>query len=423
MITARIARPAAALIALAGLACPALAQCPPAAPTGLTASDGAFCGSVFLNWNDVSGANTYNVYRNTTNSYSSSSFIGSALFGNSQLTDLTASTGQTYYYWVTATRTLCLPGSGISGPSAVNSGYRGQEPPAPFGVAASDDDYCNAIRVTWVTPNPGLGGAPARFRIYRNTINLYLTSSDVGTAFASAREFIDNSANPETTYYYWVRAENECGTAASDSDEGSYVITNAIPNDSCSAATLMWNGGTNTSTLCAIQDGQSSCGNSNTSPDIWYKYLPNSDGILEVKTCDYAWGLDTVLSVHTGCPGNVQNEIGCNDDYCSLALSRVEVPVLGSNVYYIRVASYNGTAGTGGSLFFQLRFTPSVNPCYANCDGSTTAPVLNVGDFTCFLQRFAAAEPYANCDQSTTAPLLNVGDFTCFLQRFAAGCP
>ena len=30
---------------------------------------------------------------------------------------------------------------------------------------------------------------------------------------------------------------------------------------------------------------------------------------------------------------------------------------------------------------------------------------------------------YANCDQSTAAPALNVADFTCFLQRFAAGCP
>ncbi len=61
--------------------------------------------------------------------------------------------------------------------------------------------------------------------------------------------------------------------------------------------------------------------------------------------------------------------------------------------------------------------------CYANCDGSTTAPVLNVADFTCFLQRFAGGESYANCDQSTAMPTLNVADFTCFLQRFAAGCP
>jgi hypothetical protein len=60
--------------------------------------------------------------------------------------------------------------------------------------------------------------------------------------------------------------------------------------------------------------------------------------------------------------------------------------------------------------------------CYPNCDGSTTTPVLNVQDFTCFLQRYAAGEGYANCDQSTQAPTLNVQDFTCFLQRYAAGC-
>jgi hypothetical protein len=63
-----------------------------------------------------------------------------------------------------------------------------------------------------------------------------------------------------------------------------------------------------------------------------------------------------------------------------------------------------------------------VSICYANCDQSTEAPVLNVADFSCFLQKFAAGEPYANCDGSTTEPVLNVADFACFLARFAAGC-
>jgi uncharacterized membrane protein len=61
--------------------------------------------------------------------------------------------------------------------------------------------------------------------------------------------------------------------------------------------------------------------------------------------------------------------------------------------------------------------------CYANCDGSNLAPALNILDFVCFLQKFAAADPYANCDQSTTPPVLNIDDFSCFLQKFAAGCP
>ena len=66
---------------------------------------------------------------------------------------------------------------------------------------------------------------------------------------------------------------------------------------------------------------------------------------------------------------------------------------------------------------------PTGPQCYANCDESTQNPILNVADFTCFLQRFAAGDSYANCDNSTQEPILNVADFTCFLQSFAAGCP
>jgi hypothetical protein len=62
-------------------------------------------------------------------------------------------------------------------------------------------------------------------------------------------------------------------------------------------------------------------------------------------------------------------------------------------------------------------------PCYANCDSSTAAPVLNVNDFLCFLNRFAQGDTYANCDRSTNAPVLNVLDFSCFLNLLAAGCP
>jgi hypothetical protein len=60
--------------------------------------------------------------------------------------------------------------------------------------------------------------------------------------------------------------------------------------------------------------------------------------------------------------------------------------------------------------------------CYANCDGSTVGPVLNVQDFSCFLNRFASGETYANCDSSTFPPVLNIQDFSCFLNAFASGC-
>jgi hypothetical protein len=80
-----------------------------------------------------------------------------------------------------------------------------------------------------------------------------------------------------------------------------------------------------------------------------------------------------------------------------------------------------------------ISFLPAGSgPCYANCDGSAVEPLLNVDDFTCFINEYASAQSlpheqqvtaYANCDGSTTAPVLNVDDFTCFINQYAQGCP
>jgi hypothetical protein len=112
--------------------------------------------------------------------------------------------------------------------------------------------------------------------------------------------------------------------------------------------------------------------------------------------------------------------------------ARVTVYYQSTSKEYIEFLNANATRGpdaysqwarTGMSTPVAMD-TATINlACYANCDNSTTPPVLNVADFTCFLQKFAIADPYANCDGSTAAPVLNVADFTCFLQKFAAGCP
>jgi DNA-binding beta-propeller fold protein YncE len=51
----------------------------------------------------------------------------------------------------------------------------------------------------------------------------------------------------------------------------------------------------------------------------------------------------------------------------------------------------NGAGGMTTVLASVLYFPPST--CYANCDGSSAVPFLNVLDFTCFLQKFAAGCP------------------------------
>jgi hypothetical protein len=81
----------------------------------------------------------------------------------------------------------------------------------------------------------------------------------------------------------------------------------------------------------------------------------------------------------------------------------------GTNSDYIGIDEVSYAGGGGGG-------------CYANCDGSTQIPFLNVNDFVCFQQQFAAGNSVANCDGSTAVPVLNVDDFVCFQQAFAAGC-
>jgi hypothetical protein len=81
------------------------------------------------------------------------------------------------------------------------------------------------------------------------------------------------------------------------------------------------------------------------------------------------------------------------------------------------------------ALRTQFTVAPGGTPCYADCDGNGT---LNVDDFLCFLDEFAQAASlppsqqishYANCDGSTTEPILTVDDFLCFGNAYAQGCP
>ena len=62
-------------------------------------------------------------------------------------------------------------------------------------------------------------------------------------------------------------------------------------------------------------------------------------------------------------------------------------------------------------------------PCYADCDQSTGACVLDIFDFVCFQNAFVKGEAYAcECDKSSVN-VCDVFDFLCFQNAFVAGCP
>jgi FG-GAP repeat len=195
---------------------------------------------------------------------------------------------------------------------------------------------------------------------------------------------------------------------------GAYVYgVSATGSDSWQSARQVTSGGYTGCTDNCTLDGSTTCGNGTTQgPDAWVSYIAPATGTITIDTQGSAF--DTILSVHnTGL-----TTLACNDDFAPPERwSRLTLPVTVGQLYYIRVAGYGGASGA-----YTLNIG-SVVSCYANCDGSTTSPVLNVADFTCFFQKFATGDPYANCDGSMTAPVLNVADFTCFLQKYAQGCP
>jgi len=101
-------------------------------------------------------------------------------------------------------------------------------------------------------------------------------------------------------------------------------------------------------TANAARDGGARCGGESEAGDVWYYYQPVGSGFVEITLCGSTF--DTVLSVHSGCPGDVSNQIVCNDNYCGLQ-SKVTLFVTAGREYWIRVS---GAAGAGGDFSLRL---------------------------------------------------------------------
>jgi hypothetical protein len=86
----------------------------------------------------------------------------------------------------------------------------------------------------------------------------------------------------------------------------------AEPNDDCNDATPVSLGTYSGDTRDASNDGQAQCGSSLYSPDVWFQFSPVATGYYVVDTIGSTF--DTVLSVHSSCPGTMSNELTCNDD-------------------------------------------------------------------------------------------------------------
>jgi hypothetical protein len=322
--------------------------------------------------------------------------------------------------------------------------------PAPFAFTASGSQTPSLSRTGGLTPGSvalyrcvvgnacsTITGAPATLAITGGPV---ITQQPQDAPFCSAPAVAffsiavaTSPSDPGPFTYQWqstqsqtwhnlTDGENTTGSAtpnlvlsldATDAARYRCIVTNACASTTSNVASLTFG---NTPVISSQPADQSMCVDGTAMLDVgaagslqpsyqWrVESAPNSGQYLDIP--DSATYTDAASGLSFYAYGTQTPDI---------SISQV---VLGQHPSMIRF-----TALLTNSCGSVTSNPATLSVCYANCDCSSTAPVLNANDFQCYLNRFAAGDSYANCDGSTTPPILNANDFQCFLNQFATGCP
>ncbi|HOS99974.1 MAG TPA: S8 family serine peptidase, partial [Acidobacteriota bacterium] len=220
-------------LVMSGVSCLALA-----APTGVTATTNGN-NSILVDWNSVSGAVQYKVYRSTT-SGGPYSLLSTVSAPTTDYSDNNLSGGFTYYYVVT---------SYGSGSSACDSGYSVEAsatvqgacnlPPMFNGlgsVSAPGGTGCT-LELSWDAAIAQCSG-PVTYSIYRSTSTGFTPSlsNRIAVGITGTTYQDTDGLLPATTYYYVVRATDESnGVSESNTVEQSGMSTGPIVDTTWSA--------------------------------------------------------------------------------------------------------------------------------------------------------------------------------------------
>ena len=186
-------------------------------------------------------------------------------------------------------------------------------------------------------------------------------------------------------------------------------MTDAPPaNDDCSGAFSVGLGTFAGSTAEATNDGEATCGASIFSPDVWYLFFAYTTGYVVFDTVGSSY--DTVLSVHSECPGTMANESVCNDDSLGIHAS-VRTYVYAGSEYLIRVSGVNGDSGpyalnisTGGGISGRVADGVATNPIagarveYFNDAGYYMTSVSSASDGTFIISGLESGEYFVGTD-------------------------
>ncbi|MBS0198262.1 MAG: hypothetical protein JSR77_16035 [Planctomycetes bacterium] len=227
------------------------------------------------------------------------------------------------------------------------------------------------------------------------TANMLACNDDSGTCGGSPPRQSFFTVNLTAGTAYTVRVAGFGSTPAT----GNYVLhivpPNPPSNDNCANAIGIGYGSIDGNTSCASNDGNANC-ISYVSNDVWYTFVPPCTGTYSADTCTNG-AFDTLLSVHTACPGNGANAIACNDDSCGL-LSRLSWTGIAGTRYYIRVAGF--FANRAGPFTLTISRGGDNAPGNDTCaNASLVGPGTYSGSTTC-----AGVDGSATCALSDRSP-------------------
>ena len=194
------------------------------------------------------------------------------------------------------------------------------------------------------------------FSTYRVNFGDVLVPSNTPTGYYHLGVILDNATDADTTN--------------NDTDDWDakrvFVFGQTASNNACAdAQALPLEVTVNGSNVAATNDGESFCGEDRVAvDDVWYSFVAPATTRYRVETLGGGTLADTVISVHTGCPGSTTKDLACDDNTGAGSLSRVEFTATRGQEYKIRVGGVNGTEGT---FLLRADYAPPLND---TCTGS-----------------------------------------------------
>jgi fibronectin type 3 domain-containing protein len=190
-----------------------------AAPTNVTAT--AADGQVILDWNDVSGAATYNVYMHTSTGVIRTNYTTYISTATRPYSWAGLSNGQTYYFVVTA---LDYYGneSDASEEASATPVAAITAPASPTNVTATAGD--SEVTVSW----NGSSGA-ASYNVYIDTLTGVSETSYADYTNTTSTSYTWTGLSNGQTYYFVVTALNYYGNESDASVETSATPTSPVP--------------------------------------------------------------------------------------------------------------------------------------------------------------------------------------------------